>query len=63
MHTYHNGVHKNNVCLFQFKNKQLYRIDRLIKKRDKDCTHADHKELDDPLPFKIIHIKGMVILS
>ena len=32
-------------------NKMNY-LDGLLKSRINETTHADHKHLDDPLPFK-----------
>ena len=34
----------------------IYWIDLLKKRGEQDCTHVDHNQLEDPLPFNIIYI-------
>ena len=35
-----------------FENKQLYWIDLFKEEWKHNCTHVDHNQLADPLPFK-----------
>ena len=53
-----------NISKYFFKKQQQTILDWLAKEEMKqDCTHVDHDQLDDPLPFKIMCIKIILPFS
>ena len=61
-HTYYTEKYQTRKKLIETKKKMFYMyIELTCKRKEQVCTHEDHDQLDDPLPFKIVYTSIVLV--